>query len=219
MLPARTCSSAALGLTQPAQSAQPRRGPDAGAGQRASSCRRSARIGRRRRRHDPVRAARARGHPVRRRLRARRCGPASQALANFILRRYFEGFDPRAALRGVGRGRLRHALVSGMLGQNVDDGRGQRHGGARAAARENACAPTTATSRAAAASPLFLDKTTTTYSMASSERAGSDPVSAMLVPGTAARRAPSTPAIHNFQDFDGDDQPWYFGALLLLTER
>ena len=76
-----------------AQSAQSRRGPDAGARERAASRRRLAGLRGGRRRHDPVRAARARGHPDGRRLRALR-----------RRRRLRRGqLHPEARLRGIRR--------------------------------------------------------------------------------------------------------------------
>ena len=45
-------------------------------------------------------------------------------VVNFILRRDYEGFDVRAQYGSSGEGDADTVLVSGVLGQNVDDGRG-----------------------------------------------------------------------------------------------
>ena len=45
-------------------------------------------------------------------------------VVNFILRRDYEGFDVRAQYGSSGEGDADTVLLSGVLGQNVDDGRG-----------------------------------------------------------------------------------------------
>ena len=138
-------------------------------------------------------------------------------VVNFILRRDYEGFDVRAQYGSSGEGDADTVLVSGVLGQNVDDGRGnvtvaleyskeqrlranQRDfagGGRLAAFHENPA------NDAIPGNGVIDD----------------DPAVPDQVPIRDTRFWDSGPAgavdvdFDFFQDFNGDDSPWDFGNI------
>jgi outer membrane receptor protein involved in Fe transport len=111
-------------------------------------------------------------------------------VVNFILRRDYEGFDVRAQYGASGEGDADTVLLSGVLGQNVDDGRGNvtvaleysKEKRLRANDRDFAGG-----GGLAAFSKTMMTRSTTIRMCRTRSRI------AMQFSGTAARRAPFTP--------------------------
>jgi tetratricopeptide (TPR) repeat protein len=135
-------------------------------------------------------------------------------VVNFILRRDYEGFDVRAQYGASGEGDADTVLLSGVLGQNVDDGRGNvtvaleysKEKRLRANDRDFAGGGGLAS---------FLENHDDTLD--------DDPNVPDQIPYRDAVFWDSGPAgavytdFDNLQDFNGDDEPWDFGALPILS--
>ena len=134
-------------------------------------------------------------------------------VVNFILRRDYEGYDVRAQYGSSSEGDADTVLVSGVLGQNVDDGRGNvtvaleysKEKRLRANDRDFAGGGGLAS---------FLDN--------HGDALDDDPNVPDQIPYRDAVFWDSGPAgavdvnFDFLQDFNGDDEPWDFGALPLL---
>jgi outer membrane receptor protein involved in Fe transport len=135
-------------------------------------------------------------------------------VVNFILRRDYEGFDVRAQYGASGEGDADTVLLSGVLGQNVDDGRGNvtvaleysKEKRLRANDRDFAGGGGLAS---------FLEN--------HDDALDDDPNVPDQIPYRDAVFWDSGPAgavytdFDNLQDFNGDDEPWDFGALPILS--
>jgi iron complex outermembrane receptor protein len=136
-------------------------------------------------------------------------------VVNFILKRDFEGFDVRAQYGSSSEGDADTVLVSGVLGQNVDDGRGN----VTVALEYSKEKRLRATQRDYAAGGRGY-----TFQRNPDDIDFDDPSVPDEVPLRDVRFWDSGPmgAVDTnfdfFQDFNGDDQPWSFGDLPFSAE-
>ena len=180
--------------------------------ERPTSRRGTAGIGRRRHRHDPVRADRAHRHPDGWRLRALRCG-WRLGRRELHPQRDFEGYDVRAQYGSSSEGDADTVLVSVVLGENVDEAAATSR--SRSSTARRRCAPTSATTRVAAAYTFREnpDDVATTIRTC--------PTRCRLVSAFLGQRPRGGGRLNFdfFQDFNGDDQPWDFGDLPFSVRR